>query len=44
LVLKLDESANFNFIFLIILTVIWLALVSTMEMPKKKEVLNNDTN
>ncbi len=42
--LKLDESANFNFIFLIILTVIWLALVSTMEMPKKKEVLNNDTN
>jgi MFS family permease len=42
--LKLDESANFNFIFLIILTVIWLGLVSTMEMPKKKEVLNNDTN
>jgi MFS family permease len=41
LLLKIDDSAKLNFIFLIVLTVIWLILVSTMEMPVKG--LKNDT-
>jgi MFS family permease len=42
LLLKIDDSAKLNFIFLIVLTTIWLILVSSMEMPVKgtKNVAN----
>ncbi len=36
--LKIDSSANINFLFLIIVTTLWLILVIPMEMPVKKEI------
>lgn len=42
LLLKIDDSAKLNFIFLTVLTLVWLVLVSSMEMPVKG--VKNDTN